>query len=34
MTDFLLVAWVSALIEIRRFGWMFGLGRRWTCSVR
>lgn len=29
MTDFLLVAWVSALIEIRRFGWMFGLGRRW-----
>jgi polysaccharide pyruvyl transferase WcaK-like protein len=30
MTDFLLVAWVSALIEIRRFGWMFGRGRRWT----
>ena len=30
MTDFLLVAWVSSLIEIRRFGWMFGLGRRWT----
>ena len=30
MTDFLLVAWVSALIEIRRFAWMFGLGRRWT----
>jgi polysaccharide pyruvyl transferase WcaK-like protein len=30
MTDFLLVAWVSALIEITRFGWMFGLGRRWT----
>ncbi|HKD72017.1 MAG TPA: polysaccharide pyruvyl transferase family protein [Candidatus Acidoferrum sp.] len=30
MTDFLLVAWVSALIELRRFGWMFGLGRRWT----
>ena len=30
MTDFLLIAWVSALIEIRRFGWMFGLGRRWT----
>jgi len=29
MTDFLLVAWVSALIEIRRVGWMFGLGRRW-----
>lgn len=30
MTDFLLVAWVSALIEIRRFGWMLGLGKRWT----
>ena len=30
MTDFLLVAWVSALIEIRRWGWVFGLGRRWT----
>jgi polysaccharide pyruvyl transferase WcaK-like protein len=30
MTDFLLVAWVSALIEMRRFGWMFGLGKRWT----
>ena len=30
MTDFLLVAWVSALIEFRRFAWMFGLGRRWT----
>ena len=29
MTDFLLVAWVSALIELRRLGWMFGLGRRW-----
>ena len=29
MTDFLLVAWVSALIEIRRLGWMFGLGKRW-----
>jgi polysaccharide pyruvyl transferase WcaK-like protein len=30
MTDFLLVAWVSALIEITRFGWMFGFGKRWT----
>ena len=30
MTDFLLVAWVSALIEIRRFGWMLGLGQRWV----
>src|SRR6267378_3387858 len=29
MTDFLLVAWISALIEIRRFGWMLGLGKRW-----
>ncbi|HXL22702.1 MAG TPA: polysaccharide pyruvyl transferase family protein [Candidatus Dormibacteraeota bacterium] len=29
MTDLLLVAWVSALIEIRRFGWVFGRGRRW-----
>src|SRR5438105_6502023 len=30
MTDFLLVAWVSALIELRRFGWMLGLGKPWT----
>src|ERR1700745_1977153 len=30
MTDFLLVAWVSALIEMRRFGWMLGLGKPWT----
>ena len=30
MTDFLLVAWVSAMIELRRFSWMFGLGKRWT----
>lgn len=30
MTDFLLVAWVSALIEITRFGWMLGRGRRWA----
>src|SRR5579859_4021980 len=29
MTDFLLVAWVSSLIEIRRLAWTFGLGRRW-----
>jgi polysaccharide pyruvyl transferase WcaK-like protein len=29
MTDFLLVMWVSALIEMRRFAWMFGLGERW-----
>jgi polysaccharide pyruvyl transferase WcaK-like protein len=30
VTDFLLVAWVSALIEFRRLGWTFGLGKRWT----
>jgi len=30
MTDFLLVAWVSALIELTRFQWMLGLGKRWT----
>ncbi len=30
MTDLILVAWVSALIEIRRLGWMFGMGKRWT----
>jgi polysaccharide pyruvyl transferase WcaK-like protein len=30
MTDFLLVLWVSTLIELRRVGWMFGLGQRWT----
>jgi len=30
MTDFLLVAWVSTLIEVTRLGWMLGLGRRWT----
>ena len=34
MTDFLLVAWVSALIEIRRVGWMFGLGRRWELGEK
>jgi len=34
MTDFLLVAWVSALIEITRFGWMFGFGKRWTPSEK
>lgn len=30
MTDFLLVAWVSTLIEITRLSWMLGLGKRWT----
>jgi len=29
MTDALLVAWVSALIEYRRLAWMLGLGRSW-----
>ena len=30
MTDFLLVAWVSALIGMARVEWMFGRGQRWT----
>jgi polysaccharide pyruvyl transferase WcaK-like protein len=30
MTDFLLVAWVSAVIELRCFAWKFGIGKRWT----
>jgi len=34
MTDFLLVAWVGALIEMRRFAWMFGLGRRWNSGEK
>lgn len=34
MTDFLLVAWVSAMIEFRRFSWMFGLGKRWMPGER
>ena len=34
MTDFLLVAWVSALIEMRRFGWTFGLGKPWTAGEK
>lgn len=29
MTDFLLVAWVSALIELRRLQWMLGRGKSW-----
>src|SRR5258707_12946895 len=29
MTDFLLVAWVSFLIEITRLQWMLGGGKRW-----
>src|ERR1700681_4951317 len=34
MTDILLVAWVSALIEITRLGWMLGLGERWTTGEK
>lgn len=30
MTDFLLVAWVSMLIELTRLQWMLGGGRKWT----
>ena len=30
MTDFLLVAWVSTLIELTRLQWMMGRGKRWT----
>src|SRR5712691_4044269 len=29
MTDFLLVAWMSVLIELTRVQWMLGLGRSW-----
>jgi polysaccharide pyruvyl transferase WcaK-like protein len=29
MTDFLLVAWVSALIELARLQWMLGRGKKW-----
>src|SRR5215510_2581750 len=34
MTDFLLVAWVSALIELRRFGWMLGFGKPWGAGEK
>ena len=30
MTDFLLVAWVSMLIEVTRLQWMLGGGKQWT----
>jgi polysaccharide pyruvyl transferase WcaK-like protein len=30
MTDFLLVAWVSMLIELTRLQWMLGGGKKWT----
>ena len=29
MTDFILVAWVSALIGLARWNWMLGRGQRW-----
>ena len=34
MTDFLLVAWVSTLIEVTRFSWMLGLGQRWRAGEK
>jgi len=34
MTDFLLVVWVSALIELRRYGWMLGLGKPWSAGEK
>ena len=34
MTDFLLVAWVSALIELRRLQWMLGGGARWRSGEK
>ena len=34
MTDFLLVAWVSILIEITRLQWMMGGGRRWQSGEK
>jgi len=34
MTDFLLVAWLSALVELRRFGWMLGLGKPWSAGEK
>ena len=34
MTDFLLVAWVSVLVELRRFAWMLGLGKPWSAGEK
>jgi polysaccharide pyruvyl transferase WcaK-like protein len=34
MTDFLLVAWVSMLIELTRLQWMLGGGKKWTPGER
>jgi len=34
MTDFLLVAWVSMLIELTRLQWMLGGGKKWTTGEK
>ncbi len=34
MTDFILVAWVSALIGLARINWMMGRGQRWNRSEK
>jgi polysaccharide pyruvyl transferase WcaK-like protein len=34
MTDFLLVAWVSMLIELTRLQWMLGGGKKWTAGEK
>jgi polysaccharide pyruvyl transferase WcaK-like protein len=34
MTDFLLVAWVSLLIELTRLQWMLGGGKRWQAGEK
>jgi polysaccharide pyruvyl transferase WcaK-like protein len=34
MTDFLLVAWVSLLIELTRLRWMLGGGRKWLSGEK
>ena len=34
MTDLLLVAWVSLLIELTRLQWMLGRGKKWTPGAR
>ena len=34
MTDFLLVAWVSMLIELTRLEWMLGSGKKWTAGEK
>lgn len=34
MTDLLLAAWVSSLIELTKFGWMLGAGQPWKSGER